>query len=130
MESKTGQVGIFVYLFLCTASHGVLDALTNGGLCAAFFLRSVQDDIFLGSPVAVSPIGINDFFSEDAFHALASEVNWIWLPTIAGFFITRGLLNVWSAPTPTPIREYPYGRYLCNSPPCEISYQHFGSGLV
>ena len=61
------------------------------------FLRSVQDDILLGSPVFVSPIGINDFFSEDAFHVLASEVKWIWLPTIARFFITRGLLNARSA---------------------------------
>ena len=37
-RAREAQVGIFVYLFLCTASHSVLDALTDGGssriLCA------------------------------------------------------------------------------------------------
>ena len=28
---------LFLYFFLCTASHGVLDAMTNGGLGVAFF---------------------------------------------------------------------------------------------
>jgi len=28
---------LFAYLFLATASHGVLDAMTNGGLGVAFF---------------------------------------------------------------------------------------------
>jgi hypothetical protein len=27
---------------------------------------------------------------------LASEATWIWLPTVAGFFIVRGLQYVWS----------------------------------
>jgi hypothetical protein len=39
--------------------------------------------------VAVSPVDVNGFFSENAFHVLASEVKWIWLPTVAGFFIIR-----------------------------------------
>ena len=32
-----GKFSIFAYLFLATASHGVLDAMTNGGLGIAFF---------------------------------------------------------------------------------------------
>lgn len=91
-------MGIFVYLFLCAASHGVLDALTDGGLGVAFFSPfDTSRYFFTARPVAVSPIGINAFFSEDAFHVLASEVKWIWLPTIAGFFIVRGLQHVRSA---------------------------------
>ena len=31
------RAGVFLYFFLCTASHGVLDAMTNGGLGVAFF---------------------------------------------------------------------------------------------
>ncbi|HEU5092745.1 MAG TPA: hypothetical protein VFT30_08670, partial [Nitrospira sp.] len=75
--------------------HGVLDALTDGGLGVAFFSPfNTSRFFFAARPVAVSPIGISSFFSEDAFHVLTSEVKWIWIPTIAGFFIVRGLQAV------------------------------------
>ncbi len=97
-KARAAQVGICVYLFLCTASHGVLDALTDGGLGVAFFSPfDTSRYFFAARPVAVSPIGISAFFSEDAFHVLASEMQWIWLPTIAGLFIIRGLQYVRSA---------------------------------
>jgi len=97
-KAMASQVGIFVYLFFCTASHGMLDALTDGGLGVAFFSPFDTSRYFFSArPVAVSPIGISAFFSEDAFHVLASEVTWIWLPTIAGYFIVRGLQSVRSA---------------------------------
>lgn len=97
-KSSVEKAGICVYLFLCTASHGVLDALTDGGLGVAFFSPFDPTRYFFPfRPVAVSPIGISAFFSEDAFHVLASEVTWIWLPTIAGSFIVRGLLYARSA---------------------------------
>src|SRR5438270_228674 len=32
-----GRFALFTYLFLATASHGVLDGMTNGGLGVAFF---------------------------------------------------------------------------------------------
>ncbi len=92
------QVRLFFYLFFCTASHGLLDALTDGGLGVAFFSPfDTTRYFFTARPVAVSPIGISAFFSEHAFHVLASEVQWIWLPTIAGFLIVRGLRYVRSA---------------------------------
>ncbi|MBX3329897.1 MAG: metal-dependent hydrolase [Nitrospira sp.] len=95
---RTPQLGIFIYLFLCTASHGVLDALTDGGLGVAFFSPFDSSRYFFSArPVAVSPIGVSAFFSEEAFHVLVSEVTWIWLPTMAGFLIARGLHAVRSA---------------------------------
>jgi inner membrane protein len=97
-KSPAAQVSLFCYLFLCTASHGVLDALTDGGLGVAFFSPfDTSRYFFAARPVTVSPIGITAFFSEDAFHVLASEVQWIWFPTIAGFLIVRGLQYVRSA---------------------------------
>jgi inner membrane protein len=97
-KARAAQVGIFVYLFLCTASHGVLDALTDGGLGVALFSPFDTSRYFFSArPVAVSPIGISAFFSKDAAHVLASEVQWIWLPTIGGFFIVRGIQYVRSA---------------------------------
>jgi len=97
-KSTATQAILFFYLFLCTASHGVLDALTDGGLGVAFFSPFETSRYFFAArPVAVSPIGISAFFSEDTFHVLASEVQWIWFPTIAGFLIVRGLQYVRSA---------------------------------
>lgn len=94
-KSGAAKIGLFGYFFLCTASHGVLDALTDGGLGVAFFSPFDTSRYFFAvRPVAVSPIGISAFFSENAFHVLASEAQWLWLPTIAGFFVARGLHHV------------------------------------
>lgn len=102
-EAKVAQGGISVYFFLCTASHGVLDALTDGGLGVAFFSPFDTSRYFFSArPVAVSPIGFSAFFSEKAFHVLASEMKWIWLPTIAVFSIVRWLEYVRSAQKQAP----------------------------
>ncbi|MEK6585608.1 MAG: metal-dependent hydrolase [Nitrospirota bacterium] len=97
-KSTAAQVRLFFYLFFCTVSHGLLDALTDGGLGVAFFSPfDTSRYFFTFRPVAVSPIGINAFFSEHAFHVLASEMQWIWLPTMAGLLIARMLQYAWSA---------------------------------
>ena len=84
--------GLFFYFFLCTASHGVLDALTDGGLGVAFFSPFDTSRYFFSArPVAVSPIGVSDFFTADALRILASEITWIWLPTLAGFLTLRAI---------------------------------------
>ena len=97
-ESSATKAGIGLYLFLCTASHGVLDALTDGGLGIAFFSPfDLTRYFFPFRPVAVSPIGIGNFFSTDALRILASEITWIWLPTLAVLLIVRGLTHRISA---------------------------------
>src|SRR5829696_6346141 len=84
------RTAVFVYLFLCTASHGLLDAMTDGGLGVAFFSPFDTTRYFFGfHPVAVSPIGIGEFFSRDAVGVLASEARWIWLPTVAMVGVLR-----------------------------------------
>ncbi|HEY6085970.1 MAG TPA: metal-dependent hydrolase [Nitrospira sp.] len=89
-QSVKAKSEIFFYLFLCTASHGVLDAMTDGGLGVAFFSPFDQTRYFLSfRPIAVSPIGIGRFFTADAFRVLASEAQWIWLPTGAAFVALR-----------------------------------------
>src|SRR5689334_7630400 len=46
-------------LFMVTASHGVLDAMTDGGLGIAFFSPFNPDRYFFSwRPIHVSPIGI------------------------------------------------------------------------
>ena len=92
------MAGLFFYFFLCTASHGVLDALTNGGLGVAFFSPFDSTRYFFSvRPVLVSPIGISEFFSEYGVRVLASEAVWIWLPTLALFFLLRAIQSVGGA---------------------------------
>ena len=75
-----GQV--WLYLYLATASHGLLDALTNGGLGVAFFAPFDKTRYFFPfTPIQVSPISVRAFFTEWGARVLASELVWIWLPS-------------------------------------------------
>ncbi len=73
----------FAFLFLCTASHGVFDALTNGGLGVAF-LAPFDDTryFFPWRPIQVSPIGVPQFISSRGALVLLSELIWIWIPAL------------------------------------------------
>ena len=69
------------YLFLATASHGLLDAMTDGGLGVAFFAPFNNDRYFLPwRPIRVSPMGVSRFFTGRGLAVLSSELLWIWLP--------------------------------------------------
>ncbi len=82
--------GFFLFLFftLITASHGILDAITNGGLGVAFFSPFSNHRYFLPwTPVEVSPIGVKRFLSSRGVQVLLSEIKWIWTPFILNFFV-------------------------------------------
>ena len=67
--------------FAATLSHGVLDALTNGGLGVGFLIPFSTDRFFLPwRPLLVSPLSPGAFFSESGIRILASEMIWVWLP--------------------------------------------------
>jgi inner membrane protein len=91
-KSTAVKTGLFLYFFLCTASHGVLDAMTNGGLGVAFFSPLDTTRYFFPlRPVLVSPIGVGDFFSAQGVQILVSEATWIWLPTCVAFLVCRAV---------------------------------------
>ena len=70
-------------LFVVTASHGLLDALTNGGLGVAFFSPFDDTRYFLPyRPVEVSPLGIGAFFTPRALPLLWTEFVWIAVPVL------------------------------------------------
>lgn len=95
-KPTSAKASLFVYFFLSTASHGVLDAMTDGGLGVAFFSPfDTSRYFFTIRPVAVSPIGIGEFFTADAFRVLASEIRWIWLPSLGAWFVVRSLQRIW-----------------------------------
>ena len=72
----------FVFVFLCTVSHPILDALTDGGLGVAFFSPFSNERYFFPwQPIRVSPLGAG-FFSARGLETLASELVWVWGPAI------------------------------------------------
>ena len=76
-----GPLALVLYLFAATASHGLLDAATNGGLGVAFFAPFDDHRWFLPfRPVEVSPIGVLAFLQPRALVVLGSELLWIWVP--------------------------------------------------
>jgi inner membrane protein len=69
--------------FVVTASHGALDALTDGGLGVAFFAPfDATRYFFPRRPIRVSPIGLG-FFTNRGIEVIASEIAWVWLPSLA-----------------------------------------------
>lgn len=80
---RMGGLALFSYLFVATASHGVLDAMTDGGLGVAFFSPFENGRYFLPwRPIRVSPISVRNFLSPHGFAVLQNEVLWIWIPAI------------------------------------------------
>jgi inner membrane protein len=76
------RLTLWLYLFLATASHGLLDAMTDGGLGVAFFSPFNNHRYFLPwRPIHVSPIGLSRFFSHRGLFVLPSELLYIWLPS-------------------------------------------------
>src|SRR5437868_5925844 len=72
---------LWLYFFLATTSHGLLDAMTNGGLGVAFFSPFDNTRYFLPwHPIVVSPIFLTRFFSGRGLAVLWSELFWIWMP--------------------------------------------------
>lgn len=83
VQAKIGRVALFAYLFLATASHGLLDAMTDGGLGVACFSPFDTGRYFLPwRPIRVSPIGISRFFTPRGLAIVGTEIVWIWLPSI------------------------------------------------
>ena len=82
-STPISRTQLCLYLFLATASHGVLDAFTNGGLGVAFFAPFHNARYFFpATPIQVSPISVRAFFSPRGARVMASELLWIWLPAI------------------------------------------------
>jgi inner membrane protein len=85
---------LFLVLAVIAASHGVLDAFTNGGLGVAFFSPFDRTRYFFPwQPIEVSPIGASRFFTARGLAVIVSEVRWVWLPSLA----LGALIRFWQA---------------------------------
>lgn len=71
-----------LWFAVATATHPLLDMLTNGGHGVALLAPFSAERFFLPwRPVRVSPVG-GGFFSMRGVATLLSEFNWLWLPTL------------------------------------------------
>jgi inner membrane protein len=84
MFPKGQRLKISLLLFAITLSHGLLDALTDGGHGVGFLIPFDNTRMFAPRQyrvLAVSPIGYG-FFSMEGLKVLGSELLWVWLPCL------------------------------------------------
>ncbi len=85
----------FFFFFMVTASHGILDAFTNGGLGIALLAPFSNTRYFFPwTPIVVSPIGIKAFFSKWGYAVMKSELLWICLPAFLTAVISTVIRSV------------------------------------
>lgn len=76
------RLPLALWFAAATATHPLLDMLTDGGLGVALLAPFSAERFFLPwRPVRVSPIG-GGFFSARGLLTLLSELLWLWLPTL------------------------------------------------
>lgn len=88
---------IVCYFFIVTASHALLDALTNGGLGVALLAPFTNERFFFPwRPIQVSPLELEPFLTGRAWGVVLSEVKWIWVPSailVAIASVARRIIN-------------------------------------
>lgn len=88
--ASTVQAAAFV--FICAASHPLLDAMTSGGLGVALAWPWSEHRFFAPwRPIRVSPFA-PQFFSARGLATLLSELRWVWLP-LAGAVVAWKLIQ-------------------------------------
>lgn len=83
---------VFLMSFSAVVSHPLLDMLTSGGLGVALYWPYSNERVFFDyRPIAVSPIGVSNFFTARGWAVLKSEFLWVWLPSVVLMLSLRGI---------------------------------------
>jgi inner membrane protein len=81
----------WLFFFLATCSHGMLDTITSGGGGVAFFAPFDNQRYRLPwELIEVSPMSIRRFFTERGVRVIRSELAVVWVP--AAFFAVFAIL--------------------------------------
>ena len=89
-RNRSNFKAIALLMILSTASHTLLDMLTNGGLgCAIWWPLSTDRHFFPVRPIAVSPLSVQAFFSRWGLQVLQSELFWIGIPALFMYGLVR-----------------------------------------
>lgn len=90
----SGRLGALL-VFVALASHGVLDAFTDGGLGVGLFIPFDDGRTFAPwRPILVSPLSAGAFFSSRGLAVVANEALWVGAPCLAllgGAWAWRGM---------------------------------------
>jgi len=90
---RARRLTTFLFMLVATASHGLLDMLTDGGMGVALYWPfSDQRFFFPVQPIHVSPLSLRRLFAPRGASVLGSEFFWVWLPSlVAGLalFVAR-----------------------------------------
>ena len=71
------------FFFLAMSSHGVLDAMTNGGVGVAFLAPFDNTRYFFPfRPIEVSPLEPHRFFTQRGLTVLMTELVWVGIPAL------------------------------------------------
>ncbi|WP_460219902.1 metal-dependent hydrolase [Psychroserpens sp. MEBiC05023] len=91
---KTKKRVFMLVLLLSTLSHGFLDALTTGGRGVGFFIPFENSRHFFPFKIIkVSPIGVEEFFSEWGLRVILSELKYIAIPCgiiLIALYVSKG----------------------------------------
>ena len=75
---------VFFFLFVAAASHGVLDAFTDGGRGVALLWPFTARRFFAPvRPIEVAPLEASRLLTRHGAAVLLSELVWVWLPCAA-----------------------------------------------
>lgn len=81
---SSGGLGLILFYWGIIASHGILDAMTDGGLGIAFFAPFDDTRYFLPfRPIPVAPLGILSFFSSRGLQVFWTEFVLFWFFALA-----------------------------------------------
>lgn len=96
---KQQFIKAFLFLFVATASHGILDGFTNGGHGIAYLWPWSAERFFAPLQVIqVSPIGVSGMLTARGATVLLSELRWVWLPAIAVALALRLIRRIQATP--------------------------------
>ena len=102
LRSDETRLRVWIALTMAAASHGLLDAMTNGGRGVAFL--APFSDVrwhFPFRPIEVSPIGVREFFTGRGVEVIANELQWLWLPSAVLLAAVWGLRRLSDPRTPS-----------------------------
>jgi inner membrane protein len=72
-----------LFFFAVGASHGLLDAMTDGGRGIALLSPFSNERYFLPwTPIEVSPLTVRAFLSQRGLIVMKSEILWVWGPAL------------------------------------------------
>ena len=90
---------LLAFFTLITASHGVLDAFTDGGLGIAFFSPIDDTRYFMPwTPIPVSNFGLSSMFDRYGVQVMMMEMLYVWLPVAAMCGAVIGVRRMRSGP--------------------------------